>query len=277
MFPTSAAVTVQIAGRRLYLIFDTELASQIYCKSEVFIFDPFKLMVWTLVGGSKEDLEILEMGAQTIKKNSKIKDDGRRVLYDLHSMVTPYFSGDSLENLTNLFINTLCNGIDKRFPPDMESSYEWETLDLCEFVKHIWTYASITGLFGSHIYSIWPGVETWLWDFDQNFQKIMMKVPRFMASKAYALRDEGRKMCELWEREALEAEANGKIGDDPAWDPYWGLSVSRKRVKYLMKQGISTRGRAGDMMAFMWGVSNPCKIMNKMSSAELTDKFAADC
>jgi ATP-binding cassette subfamily D (ALD) long-chain fatty acid import protein len=262
LFPTSAAATVQIAGRHLYLIFDTKLASQIYRKPKLFIFDPFTLMVWTLVGASKGDLEILKMGAQTVRKDPKVKDDGRRILYDLHSMTAPHFSGDSLEKLTSFFIDALCDDIDNRFSPDKESSYEWHTVDLCEFVKHTWTYASITGLFGSHIYSIWPQVGTWLWDFDRHFQKIIMKMPRFMAPKAYALRDEGKAMCELWEREALKAEVDGKVGGDCAWDPYWGLRYTRERVKYLMKQGISTQGRAGNMMSFIWGVSNPRQPQN---------------
>ena len=212
-------------------------------------------MIWDLVGGSKEDLEILEMGAQVAKKNPNIKDDGRRIFYDLHTMAIPSFSGDSLEKLTNLFIEALCDDIDKRFPPNTASSYEWETLDLCEYVKETWTHASITSLFGPHICSIWPDIADWLWDFDRHFQSIITKMPRFMAPRAYALRDQGQKMCELWEKEALKAEDDGKIEGDPAWDPYWGQRFVRLRVKYLIENGISTRGRAGNMMAFLWGVS----------------------
>ena len=257
LFPTDAAVTVQIAGRHLYLVFDNKLASQIYRRSKVFIFDPFNLMVFATVGGSKEDLKVLEMGAQTVKKNPQIIDDGRRVLYGLHSLLTPHLTGDSLNTLTNLFIQTLCDDIDKKFPPNKDSSYEWQTLNLCDFVKDSWTHASITGLYGSHIYSIWPDVETWLWDFDQHFQKIIAKIPRLMAPKAYALRDKGKAMFVLWEQEALKAEAEGKIVKDADWDPYWGLRFSRVRVKHLTKNEISPGGRAGNGIAFMWGVSSP--------------------
>ena len=214
-------------------------------------------MVFGAVGGSEKDLEIIGIGAQTVKENPKIKDDGRRVLNDLHSLSTLHLTGDSLETLTNLFIQILCEDIDKRFPPGKDSSYEWQTLDLCNFVKDTWTHASIIGLYGSHIYSIWPDVETWLWGFDQHFQKIMTKIPRLMAPKAYALRDEAKKMFALWEQEALRAEAEGKIENDPDWDPYWGLRFTRARTKYLTESGISTGGRTGDLMAFMWGVSSP--------------------
>jgi ATP-binding cassette subfamily D (ALD) long-chain fatty acid import protein len=239
----------------MYLIFDAKLASQIYRRSKVFIFHPFNLLVFRVVGGSKEDVEVLGMGAQTVTENPKIKDDGRRVLRDLHHMSSLHLTGDSLETLTNLFVQTLCEDIDKIFPPDQESSYVWQTLDLCAFVKDTWTHASITGLYGSHIYTIWPDVERWLWEFDKNFQKIIAKMPRLIAPKAYAVRDEATKMFGLWEQEALKAEAEGKIGNDPDWDRYWGLRFSRVRMKYLAKSGIGPGGRTGDLMAFMWAVS----------------------
>jgi hypothetical protein len=214
-------------------------------------------MVWRLVGVSEEDLDIAEIGAQTVEKNLKIKDDGRRILHDLHAVANHHLSGNPLEVITNRFIDTLCDDIDKRFPPREHGSYEWETLDLCEFVKHVWTHASITALYGSHIYSVWPGIETWLWDFDQRFQQIIKGVPRFMAPKAYTLRDEGNKMFQLWESEATKAENEGKIGNDPDWDTYWGLRYARAIVDILIKQGISPQGRGGLMMATMWAVSHP--------------------
>jgi len=254
MFPTTTAATVQIAGRHMYLIFDAKLASQIYRRSKDFIFHPFNLLIFGVVGGSKEDVEIIGMGAQTVTQNRKIKDDGRRVLRDLHHMSSLHLTGDSLETLTNYFVQTLCEDIDKKFPPDIENSYDWQTLDLCTFVKETWTHASITGLYGSHIYTVWPDVERWLWEFDKHFQKIIAKLPRLFFPKAYVVRDEARKMFGLWEQEALKAEAEGKINNDSDWDPYWGLRFTRVRTKYLTESGISPSGRTGDLMAYMWAV-----------------------
>jgi hypothetical protein len=223
-------------------------------------------MVFGNVGASKKDLELLGMGAQTVKEDPKIKDDGQCVLNDLHSLSTLHLAGDSLETLTNRFIQILCEDIDKRFPPDKDSSYEWQTLNVCSFVKATWTHASIIGFYGSHIYSIWPDVETWLWDFDHHFQKIITKMPRLVAPKAYALRDEAKEMFTLWEQEARKAEAEGKIENDPDWDPYWGLRFSRVRIEYLTKCGIGVGGRTGDLMAFMWAVSKSTRYsMNKTS------------
>jgi hypothetical protein len=211
-------------------------------------------MVWDLLGANKQDLEVLKMGAQVAKRDKDYKDDGRRVLYELHKMSTPYLTGDSLEKLTNLFIETLCGDIDARFPENVEERYEWETLDLCEYVKSTWTHASITALFGTHIFEIWPDIGRWLWEFDQHFQALLTKMPRFVIPKSYALRDEGQKMCEKWEADAIKAEEEGKIGNDPDWDPYWGLRFVRLRAHMLRKADMSTLSRAGNMMAFLWGV-----------------------
>lgn len=246
-------MTVQLGGRHLYVIFDPKLAGQIYRKSKVFVFNPFNILVWEGVGATKEDVQIAKIGAPDLQNDPGIKDDGRHVLHDLHVVANVHLMGDGLKEATDRFIKTLCDDLEKRFP--LHGSNEWETLDLCDFVKRIWTHASITALFGTHIYEVWPDVDTWVWDFDRQAQKFMTKLPRFLIPQAYAVRDEGLKRFELWEADALRAQAEGRIGGDPAWDPYWGHRHVRLRAKTLADSGISARGRAGVEIAFLWGVS----------------------
>ncbi|RDW62298.1 cytochrome P450-13 [Coleophoma cylindrospora] len=253
--PDSPAATVQVAGQHLYLVFDTKLASQIYRRSKNFIFDPFNLMTWGIMGANRSDLEILEMGAQVEKRTPGFKDDGRRVLYDLHRMSGPALTGESLDRLTSLFIDTICREIDTTFPENDAASYEWVRMDLGEFVKKTWTRASIVALFGSHIFTIWPRIEDWLWEFDEHFQSLLTKMPRFMLPKAWALRDEAWEFLEKWEDEALAAEKRGEIKETDDWDPYWGLQWVAVRAKYLIKQGISAKARAGNESVFLWGLN----------------------
>lgn len=247
-------------------------------------------MVWEVVGASREDVRIARMGAQVInhnnnnnkkKKNRNKKDDdddddddGCRILHDLYTLASIHLSGEALEELTNRFIETLCEDIDRRFPPRKNDQNHddggWETIDLPSYIKSTWTHASITALFGSHIHSLWPDIGTWLWDFDAHFQKIVARMPRFLFPGAYALRDEGQRMCMLWEEEALRAEREGEIsssssyknieGDDgngngALWDPYWGHRYTRLRAKRMMENGISARGRAGNAISLLWGLS----------------------
>ncbi|KAL3422685.1 Cholesterol 7-alpha-monooxygenase 3 [Phlyctema vagabunda] len=282
LHPNSPAATVQVAGQHLYLIFDTKLASLIYRKSRIFMFDPFTLMAWSVIGATREDLQILEMGAQVERKTAGfIEDDGRRVLYDLHCMSGPALTGPSLDSLTALFIETICGEIDKRFPARSDAAdgdSEWEELDLGEFVKTIWTRASITALFGSHIFTIWPEIERWLWEFDEHFQSLLTKMPRFVLPKAYALLDEAQEKCARWESDALDAEKKGSIDHDPAWDPYWGLRFVGERAKYLIKSGISEKARAGNTAVFLWGLNaNTIPIaMQVMNQSVLNANLLAD-
>ena len=244
-----------MAGQHLYLIFDSALASQIYRHSQVFIFDPYFLMSFGILGATKEDLRIISMGAQTAKPITNLGDDGRRIIHDLHKMTPQYLTGKPLDSLTDLFIQTLCADIDSKFPINVLTSYEWQTLDILAYVKTTWAHASITALFGSNIYTIWPEIEKWLWLFDEHFQSLFTKLPRFLLPLAWALRDEGWEKCAQWEREARKSEANKLFGEDPDWDPYWGLRFVRKRATYLKESGISDKARAGNQMVFIWGLN----------------------
>ncbi|KAF4624268.1 hypothetical protein G7Y89_g13905 [Cudoniella acicularis] len=253
--PSSPAATVRLAGQHLYLIFDTKLASMVYRRSQTFIFDPFFLQTSGILGANKKDMERLEMGAQVVSKKPNAPDDGSRIIHDLHRMTPQYLTGQSLDKLTAMFIDVICSDIAKKFPPDQESSYEWQTLDLCEFVKETWAHASITALFGTHIYEIWPRIDQWLWKFDKHFQSLFTQMPRFVIPTAFALLDEGQEMCEKWESDALQAEKEGKIADDADWDPYWGLKFVRVRSQLLRQNGLSTKFRAGNQVVFLWGLN----------------------
>ncbi|TVY84462.1 Cholesterol 7-alpha-monooxygenase [Lachnellula suecica] len=252
-YPSSPAATVQIAGKHLYLIFDVKLASQIYRRSQTFIFDPFFIQTSRILGASKKDLEILEMGAQVVFRRPGIKDDGRRILHDLHQLSPGFLQGKSLDKLTDVFLDVLCEDIDKRFPPSEEKSYEWEAMNLGNYIKETRAHASIVALLGTHIYDIWPGVNEWVWKFDEHFQSLFTEMPQFLNPKAHKLLEEGQQMCEKWEQDALKAGEEGRIEEDPEWDPYWGLRFSRVRSEMLRDNGLSTKFRAGNGVAFLWG------------------------
>lgn len=212
-------------------------------------------MAFEVLGGTKKDLEIVGMGAQTANPTPNAKDNGRHFIHDLHKMTPQHLTGKPLHKLTDLFIDTLCADIDAKFPEDDPKSYEWQTMDICAYVKTTWAHASITSLFGTNIYTIWPEIEKWLWSFDEHFNSLMTKMPRFMLPIAWALRDEGWEKCAQWEAEARKAEEENRYGIDPDWDPYWGLRFVRQRAHYLKESGLTAKVRAGNQMVFIWGVS----------------------
>lgn len=269
--PSSPAATVQIAGQHLYLIFDTTLASTVYRRSQTFIFDPFFLQTSAILGANKKDLRTIETGAQVVNPKPNLDDNGNRIIHDLHKMTPQYLTGRSLDRLTDMFVEVICKDIDTKFPEGEEKSYEWQTMDLNEFVKDTWAHASITALFGSHVYNIWPEINAWLWKFDKHFQSMFTGMPRFVIPTAFALLDEGQEMCERWETDALQAEKEGKIGGERDWDEYWGLKFVRVRNELLRENNLSAKFRAGNMVVFLWGVS---LFLFESVRMKLTDRIA---
>lgn len=142
-------------------------------------------------------------------------------------MAVNYLSGEPLGEITRRFVEALCEDIDRRFP----STTEWETLDICDYVKKTWTHASTIALFGSNFWSLWPDAGPWLWDFDASFQKIVTQMPRLLFPKPYAIRDEGLKRFVQWEEEARKADVEGEIegsdNDDRFWDPFGAQVITR--------------------------------------------------
>ncbi|KAG9238530.1 putative cholesterol 7-alpha-monooxygenase [Amylocarpus encephaloides] len=273
--PTSDAATVQLAGQHLYLIFDAKLASQIYRRSQTFIFDPFILQTSAILGANKKDMEILAAGAQLLEP-APLEETAMPLIHELHKLTPQHLTGEPLDKLTEMFIDTICSDIDKRFSPDQESSYEWETIDICVFVKSTWCHASISALFGSHMYEIWPGIEAWLWEFDKHFQTMFTGMPRFIIPKPYALLDEGQKMSAKWEADAMEASERDP-DPDRYWDKHWGVRFVKLRNELLRNKGLSTKFRAGNHVAFLWGLNaNAIPIaMQTIVQAALSPKLLA--
>jgi hypothetical protein len=94
---------------------------------------------WAAFSATIQDVEILEMGAQVISEKKNYKDDGWRVLLELHNTLVPHLTGEPLESDTAIFTKALCDCIDERFPTDKDSSYDWEIFGRCEYVKSAWT------------------------------------------------------------------------------------------------------------------------------------------
>ncbi|CAI7573402.1 unnamed protein product [Penicillium glandicola] len=268
LFPSNSAVTVQIAGRRLYLIFDSRLASLIYRRSRVFLFDPFNLEVMKMVGCTEKDIQIARIGAQTVIRDPRSIDDGRRVLHGLHVLADEHLSGESLDELTSRFIDMLSTELDTRFPPGPMA--EWQTFDLAEYVKAAWTHASITALYGSHIYTIWPDIDTWLWEFDQGIQSIITKMPRFLFPKPYTVLEQGLRMFEAWETAAVQ---HSGFDAEAIWEPFWGHRHTRLRNKHLLDSGLSARGRAANNISLLWGLgANAIPVAMQVMNQVVADR-----
>lgn len=245
--------SITLAGRRMYLIFDAQLACQIYRQSRTYAFDPFVLLTCEVFGSSKEDVKILEVGAHDVSRKLIIDENvGPGLLHELHGQSVRYLRGESLKRMTGVFNKHMFENIDRDFPPSEKSSYEWKEVDLVEFVRKAWTIASVISLFGMHILELWPRIYEWLWEFDENILPLFGQLPRFIIPKSYRLREEAIRMLIKWEEDALQHQLEGKMDGNPEWDPYWGLRFLRVRGKTAQESGLGPRARAGIQLALLW-------------------------
>ena len=220
-------------------------------------------MVFRALGSTKEDLKIIANGAKVGNKDKDYVEDGSKLILDLHHLAIKHFTGDSLQTITGKFIEGLAARIDVRFSVEEESSYEWQELELTEFVKVLWTQAAIPALFGTNMTKQWPDCVEWFWKFDKNIQKFIAELPRFLFSEAYAIKEEGIDHFIKWEEQAWEHSAEG--GGDPDWDEYRGLKFCRMRAKCFVDAGITKRGRAVQGLSFLWGYVCQSKYQNKLT------------
>jgi hypothetical protein len=254
----------------MYLVTETNLASQIYRSSKSFNFDPLALLVSVVFGCSKKDMEILERGANdyTVKPSSQI-DDKEPLLKQLHHMSSTELQGDSLNRMTSEFVRKLRANIDAELPA---ADTEWREIELVEFVKRQFTLASISSLLGTKLLEQ-NGVErvySWFWKaLDPHAPALFTKLPDWILSGAARSRNFGLEMMVRWEREAKRAEERGNIGKEgESWNEYWGLGFMRDRARMVEEYGISERGRAALQLALLWGCVSGTHLATRM----LTDQ-----
>lgn len=61
---------------------------------------------------------MLQIGAQVISRKNNYKDDGSRVLLEIHNTILPHLRGEPLESATAIFVEALCDCVDERFPAE---------------------------------------------------------------------------------------------------------------------------------------------------------------
>lgn len=243
--PRHGIKSLQMAGHTVYFVTDVDLAAQIYKDSKNFSFDPLALRVSSAFGCEDEDVEKL---------------DGT-VLARLHKMSMSYLQGTGLDAMTDIFMGTLADGIERFLERKEEYGGKsgWIEVDLVQFVKRQWSIASTTSLYGTKLLEREGEDEIfrWLWNFDVSVMTLMAKLPDLVASSAARSRDQGLNILTAWERAAKDADRIGEIDNEKseAWDPYWGLNFCRERGRVAEDEGVSEKGRAAMQVALLWGLN----------------------
>jgi hypothetical protein len=84
------------------------------------------MAAWAAFAATKQDVNMLQRGAQAISRKNIYKHDGSRVLLELHNTILPHLAGELLESATTIFIEALYDCVDERFPAEKDNGYDWE-------------------------------------------------------------------------------------------------------------------------------------------------------
>ncbi|RDW71044.1 hypothetical protein BP6252_07607 [Coleophoma cylindrospora] len=253
-YPRDGIKALTLAGGYLYMVTDPELAAQTDRQPRSFSFDSLPMIVAAAFGCGKDDMKLIEHRAPdfALSPNSKMRSDRSEILDRVHRLTSENLQSKSLDCITEVFLETLTQRIDHLFPEGQDASYQWEEVELMDFVKEHWTVATTISLFGSKLYEAWPDLDRWIWEFDPNVDLLLTRLP-FVFPKARRMREEGLEKMERWEADAMKADQEGLIPDGAEWTPYWGVNFMKTRAKILDEYGLSSRGKATFPLSLFWG------------------------
>ena len=247
-------MSVTIFGKESHLVFDPKLCSAAFRQSNTLTLDQITHLLREAVGATKSDLDVLYMYMPESSGMSSIKDDGRRAIAEVRRSASGHLMGDNLTELRAVFTKTLNANLEKVFPKDSSSSFDWAPLDLCEFLKKQGTMAATTTLFGPNLPNIWPELSDDTFSLEERVPYLITKVPKSVQPDLYRTRDRALNALMQWQKDATENRNLEELAEEnPLWDEYWGARFTRHRHEIFKKNGISKMGRATEDLLFIWG------------------------
>lgn len=217
------------------------------------MFDPLAFSANEGFGAVKADIDVMRMG---VPGTPQYRNDGRRVVAELHQQLHRYLMGVDLVFMASKFVETLTANLEKEFAEGgiFGSSEEWVTLDMCDFYKRQFTLASMPLLFGRHFMKVWPRVYEEFWEFDKHAQKLLLNPPRALLPTPFATRDKALSALRKWRDDAYKyGDFKSVEAANPDWDEYWGSRLIRARHRVFAKNGFSKSTMCALDLGLLWG------------------------
>lgn len=210
-------------------------------------------------------------------------DPSQRVFYNQHRDVHNLLNGTALDGMTARFVANLTARL-RTTPLVGDSSEEWTELpDLFAFLRGEMLHAACTSLVGEHLFELCPDFCRDFWEFDANVMTYLRRTPRWLAPRAYAVRDRLLAAIRKW-REHAEARL---ALDDPSlagveYEPVWGARLMRARAETYDRAGLSAAGRASMDLGLLWATNanvipaTGWALLNVLASPGLTERVLAE-
>lgn len=176
------------------------------------------------------------------------EDDPEHVQEKLN--LTHLLNGECANELTREFVRCIRDQVDA-LPDDYEG-------DMYKLVQAIMFEASGRALMGEKVFEYYPDFGVDFCDFDKTMLSLFLGIPEVFLPDAVKHRE--RSIAGLMRFHAVMKNAglDGIINpaDSLSWEPNYGSRVNRARQEMYNKIGLSTRGRAGLDLGFLFGLAS---------------------
>jgi hypothetical protein len=207
-------------------------------------------------------------------------DPAHRVFYNQHRDLNTMLSGSALDGMMSRFIVTFTERL--RTTPLVTD--EWTELpDLFTFLRDEMFHAATASLLGERFFELCPDFCRDFWEYDSHALTYLRRTPRWMAPKAYAVRDRVLASIKKWNMHAREHLPY----NDPAlagveYEPIWGARLMRARAEMFDKAGFTLDGAASMDLGFVWASNanvipaTAWVLLNTLLSPNLTQRITAE-
>ncbi|KAK0648898.1 cytochrome P450 [Cercophora newfieldiana] len=186
-------------------------------------------------------------------------DPKHRLMHNNHRDLHNLLSGSALDVMTARFVEIYSDQTRESqvVPKSQSSNKEWTQLpDLYEFLRDEMFQAACTALLGDHFFRLNPNFSSVFWEFDRNVMAYTRRLPRWLARRAYQVRDETIEALVRWRDHASEHyPIHGPEETKAEWEPFWGAKLMRAREIMLNDLAVSKTGKAVFDLGMLWATN----------------------
>ncbi|KAK8062514.1 cytochrome P450 [Apiospora hydei] len=151
--------------------------------------------------------------------------------YNHHQIYAKFLSS---AKYTEILADTFLRLFSERL--DRQSSAEWTTIELFDFLKLDMVESAVESMFGSRILELNPDLVKSYWKFDEAAGVLVWGLPRWIKPGPYNAQERLHDMVHKQVEEAWEKfDWNGpEAGSD--WDPFWGSRFSQVKQAFTFDE-----------------------------------------
>lgn len=249
-------VRIRVLNQKLYYVSGADFIQGLFRSSRDLTTNPSTVRVLNnTFGWPTKDLKILmrdESGTQAQPRaGTPHIESHNRIYHFVHQTLHTNLSGPGLADLGPRYAANLEKELDA-----LEVGDEWvEFENLYAIIKRIGFDASMATICGPHLQRLSPDFTREFWEYDSRLSQLFKNIPRFLAPRAYELRDKLKSDIMKWHKFANEhVDVQDPEVAKLEWEQYFGSRLMRERAMHSAKvDDMSDEAHAANDLGMIWG------------------------